>query len=352
VTVHVVLPGGVDDPAAPSGGNTYDRRICRQLAADGWSVRPVAVAGAWPHPDPADLRRLAAVLDATADGELVLMDGLVACAAPDVVAGRAGRLRLVVLVHLPLADDAALTDAAALDAGERCTLHAVDAVVATSQATRRSLLARHGLAPSRVQVAVPGVEAAPLTRADQAGTRLACVASLTPRKGHHVLIEALGRLADRPWTLVCAGPSGPDGHADRLRDQVDAAGLGERVLMVGPLPPEDLADLYARTDLLVLASRAEPYGMVVSEALARGIPVLATAVDGVPQALGRAADGSLPGLLVPPNDAAALADALAGWLADADLRGRLRGAARQRRATLPTWQQSAAALGAALQSVR
>jgi glycosyltransferase involved in cell wall biosynthesis len=87
---------------------------------------------------------------------------------------------------------------------------------------------------------------------------------------------------------------------------------------------------------VVLASRAEAYGMVVIEALARGLPIVAADVGGVTDALGHA-DGIRPGLLVPPDDPAALGAALRAWLGDPELRGRLRRAARERRESLPGW---------------
>ena len=93
---------------------------------------------------------------------------------------------------------------------------------------------------------------------------------------------------------------------------------------------------YAEADVLLLASRAETYGMVVTEALARGLPVIATDVGGVREALGHAADGSRPGVLVPPGDSQALARALRDWLTDSGLRRRLRAAARSRRKALST----------------
>ena len=89
--------------------------------------------------------------------------------------------------------------------------------------------------------------------------------------------------------------------------------------------------------MLVLASHAETYGMVVTEALARGLPVIATAVGGLPEALGQTRDGRRPGLLVPPGDSGALAAALRRWLTDAELRQGLRAAARERRSTLSGW---------------
>jgi glycosyltransferase involved in cell wall biosynthesis len=110
----------------------------------------------------------------------------------------------------------------------------------------------------------------------------------------------------------------------------------------------DLDRRYAAADLMVLGSRAETYGMVVTEALARGLPVLATEVGGLPEALGHGADGSRPGLLVSPDDPAALAAALRAWLGDAALRGRLREVAGDRRASLPAWSTTASILAGVL----
>ena len=122
-----------------------------------------------------------------------------------------------------------------------------------------------------------------------------------------------------------------------LAARAEAAGIGDRICFPGVRIGDDLARAYAAADVLVLASRAETYGMVVTEALARGLPVIATAVGGLPEALGQTSDGHRPGLLVPPEDSDALAAALRDWLVDADLRQRLREAARERRSTLSGW---------------
>jgi glycosyltransferase involved in cell wall biosynthesis len=87
----------------------------------------------------------------------------------------------------------------------------------------------------------------------------------------------------------------------------------------------------------VLASHVETYGMVVTEGLARGLPVIASAVGGLPEALGCTADGHRPGLLVPPGHPRALAAALRVWLSDGDLRRDLRRVAAERRRTLSRW---------------
>lgn len=345
--LHVVLPGDVADPGSPSGGNVYDRRLCQGLSAAGWRVHEIVATGAWPRPEPAARQALARELAALPDGADVLLDGLVACGVPEVVVPHARRLRVAVLVHLPLAAETGTPPAVAarLDARERETLRAASAVVTTSPWAAGEVIRRHGLDPRRVHVAPPGVDPAPLATGTDGASRLLCVAAVTPRKGQDLLVEALATLADARWTCLLAGPlwRAPEFVAD-LRRRLRRYGLTDRVRLTGPRTGDRLSRAYATADLLVLPSRAETYGMVVSEALARGIPVLATAVDAVPETLGRTADGALPGLLVPPEDPAALAGALRDWFARPALRRRLRAAARDRRAALPGWDTTVSRL--------
>ncbi|MBO0877382.1 MAG: glycosyltransferase family 4 protein [Pseudonocardia sp.] len=326
--------------ALPSGGNVYDRRVCRGLRTLGRSVREIAVAGSWPRPAEDARVELAGSLARLPDGAVALIDGLVACGVPEVIVPAADRLRLAVLVHLPLADETGLAAAVAadLDARERDTLRAAHAVVATSAWAAGRLVEHHGLSASRLRVITPGADAAPLAPGTDGASGLLCVASVTERKGHDVLVEALCDLDDLEWTCTCVGPLTRDpGYVTRVRELIERGGLTGRVRLAGPRAGGALAAAYAAADLLVLPSRAETYGMVVTEALARGIPVLASSVGGVPEAMGTAPGGALPGMLVPPSDPAALADALRHWLVTQEQRGLLREAARGRRGTLNTW---------------
>ncbi|RKR86346.1 glycosyl transferase family 4 [Micromonospora pisi] len=335
--VHVVLPGDIDDPATPSGGNSYDRRVCQGLAASGWSVREHAVPGGWPYPGTAELAALTGLLTALPDNALVLLDGLVASAVPEVLVPQAHRLRLVVLVHLPLGDDAAPRREA-----EREVLAAAVAVITTSEWTRRRLVELYALPADRIHAAAPGVEPSPAAPGTASGTELLCVAAVTPHKGHDVLVRALATVADLHWNCVLVGSLSRDpAFVEGLRRQVDEHALADRIHFAGPRTGADLDAAYAAADLLVLASHGETYGMVVTEALARGIPVLATAAKGLPEALGHTPDGSRPGLLVAPGDPTALADGLRHWLGDAALRQRLRLAAADRRSTLTGWAVTA-----------
>ena len=343
-TVHVVLPAGVDDPQHPSGGNVYDRRVCRGLAAIGWSVHEHPVPGPWPWPDPAGRARLARVLGALPDLGLVLIDGLVASAVPDVLVPEAARLRVVVLLHMPLGEASPQARPA-----ERLILTSAVAVLATSLWSRTWLLEHYGLAPRHVHVAEPGVEVASLDPGTRGGDKLLCVGAVTPLKGYDVLIAALAELDEVSWTCQVAGALdiAPE-FVNRLRRQADRRGIAGRVHFLGPLASPHLDAAYAGADALLVGSRAEAYGMVVTEALAHGLPVIATSVGGVPQALGRAADGQRPGLLVRPDDATALASAIRAYLTDSSLRRRLRRAAADRRGSLRSWSQTTVRVGRTL----
>jgi glycosyltransferase involved in cell wall biosynthesis len=339
--VHVVVPDGIDDPRRPSGGNTYDRRACRGLAALGWSVHEHAVPGRWPRLDATARTAVAAALARMPDDGLVLVDGLVACVVPEVLQPEADRLRLVVLLHMPRDEPR-----------EAAALSAASAIVATSDWTRRWLLDHYALSDDRVYVVPPGVDVADFAPATPSGGRLLCVGAVTPVKGHDLLLGALATIGVPAWRCACVGSLDIDAEfTGMLRRQVEDTGLGDRVCFTGPLAGAELARAYAEADALVLASRAESYGMVVTEALARGLPVVATEVGGVPEALGHAADGSRPGLLVAPDDPQALAQALCRWLGDPGERARLRAAARSRRLTLSDWSQTSRELSAVLTKV-
>ncbi len=342
------MPPGVDDPRRPSGGNVYDRHLCRALTARGWDVREHLVPGGWPCPDRAARAGLEDLLAGIPTGDVVVLDGLVGSTVPEALEGESARLRLVVLVHTPLGVQA---DGTTVNLRERRALEACRAVVTTSRWTRRWLVTRYSLPPDRLHVAPPGVDpsvdagADPdmPTPADSPGRRLLCVAAVSRTKGHDVLVEALTQVADLDWVLVCVGSLEVEPELVRhLRSVLLDHGLSRRVCFAGPLGREAVERGYAAADLLVLASRAETYGMVVTEALAHGLPVLATDVGGVCEALGGG------GFSVPSEDPGALAAALRSWLTDPVTRSRLRADARGRRASLTSWDDTAGSVEAAL----
>ncbi|MDP9240121.1 MAG: glycosyltransferase family 1 protein, partial [Actinomycetota bacterium] len=248
--VHVVLPAGIDDPTRPSGGNAYDRRICRGLAAIGWSVYEHAVPGGWPWPDAAACATVTGIIAELPDGAVVLLDGLIASTVPHVLVPEARRLRLVVLLHMPLGH-ALPGGAVAQAATEECAvLRAAAAVVTTSTWTRRWLLDRYALRAGQVHVAQPGVDPADLAPGTASGGELLCIAAVIPAKGHDVLLAALARLTDRHWRCVCVGTLERDpGFVNRLACQARESGISSRLHFVGPRVGADLDAAYAAADV-------------------------------------------------------------------------------------------------------
>jgi glycosyltransferase involved in cell wall biosynthesis len=340
VRVHVIAPEGFDNPGQPTGGNIYDRRVCAGLAEAGWDVLVRTAAGAWPAPGPGARADLAGIISAIPDGETALIDGLIASPTAPQLLPHAGRIRMTVLLHMPLATALDTRHDASAERSERAVLRAATGVVVTSKWTRQQVLTRYEVPACRVHVAQPGADRVAAAPRPVRG-HLICVGTLGRHKGQDLLIEALAELGDLDWHCVLAGPLDRDPDFVRhLQARITRLGYGHRVRLTGVLTGAALSHAYTTADLLVAPSRAETYGMTVTEALARGLPVLAAAVGGLPEALGASTDGTRPGQLIPPGDPAALATALRDWLGDEHHRRRLRAAARRRRSTLRGWEKT------------
>lgn len=344
--VTLVVPGSVD---TLTGGFIYDRRIAAELRARGWRVEVRELHASFPHPTAAALDHAEAVFASMPAGSLALIDGLAGGAMPAIVERHAGRLRLVALVHHPLAQEAGLgpADRSRLEASERRTLAAARLVVVTSRQTAETL-ADYGVASHRIVIVEPGTDRAPLAAGSSGSPlRLLTVASVIPRKGHVTLVRALASLARADWRLICVGSL--DRHpqtAALLRSTIEAAGLERQVTLAGEVDPHTVSAYYHGADLFVLATEYEGYGMAAAEALARGLPVVSTPAGAIADLVG---DGA--GLLVPPGDVAALAAALGRVLEGPDLRARLAAGARRVRRRLPAWPAAAARMAAALSSI-
>lgn len=340
-TLHLLVPGPID---RPSGGSRYDRRIAIELRALGWNVAITELEGAFPQADALARASLSNALAACADAALVLIDGLAGSALPGIVAAQAQRLRLLMLVHLPLADavDLSAVRRERYFERERRALSAVAGVVVTSvySATR---LADYGVEPARIAVVTPGVD--PASRAigsRDATPTLLCVAAVSAQKGHDLLIEALARLRDLPWRLRCVGPIDADApFTRRLWTRIARLGLSERIRFTGALDAQAVDAEYAGADIFVLASRLETYGMVLTEAAVRGLAIVSTRSGGIEYTLP-------PGvaMLVPPGQIEPLANELRRLLGDAAARSTLAEAAAT--APLSDWAETGRRLAAAL----
>jgi glycosyltransferase involved in cell wall biosynthesis len=340
------VPG---DLATPTGGYGYDRRIIQELRRLGWQVDVLDIGNGFPFPSLAQRASALAILSGVPAGCPIVIDGLAFGALPEAGALRP-RTPLISLVHQPLALESGL-DVAQVDAfrnSERAALAATARVVVTSEATARIVIADYGVPPQRISVVRPGNDPVPQARGSgDCLVRLLSVGSVVPGKGYDLLIAALATLTDMPWRLTIAGDRTRNpAAAAQLDADIEAYGLGNRVAVLGAVPPERIIELYLASDIFVLASRFEGYGMALAEAIAHGLPVVSTMAGAIPDTVPAGT-----GLLVPPNDAAALAQALRRLIGDPAEQQQLASNARAAAAQLPSWQDSARLFAGAIETV-
>jgi glycosyltransferase involved in cell wall biosynthesis len=270
------VPG---DLAAKTGGYRYDREVVEGLGA---SIEVIPLSARFPEPTAEDLREAKARLLALPRGTPTVVDGLAFGVMDGIAEALAAHLEVIALVHHPLALEGPGREA--LAERERAALAHASRVVATSATTARTLADDYGV---EAVVLPPGTRRPSPTpaprRLDEGPLRLLCVASLSPRKGQHLLVEAVGHREDVRLTLVGAA-----------RDPDYAAPLAP--FWAGELDDAGLHLAYRDAHAFALASFHEGYGMAAAEALAHGLPVLATTAGALPEVVPEAA-----GVLVPPG---------------------------------------------------
>ena len=341
------------DPAQRTGGYIYDAQIVSALRDQGWEIDVIGLAGTFPDADAEAAEALTQALGSLPEQAAVVIDGLAMGALPEVVAQHAQRLEITALLHHPLGDELGLDEAdqQRFHRSELNALAHVARIIVTSHFTARRLpeLAAHYEMPlnPRVTVVEPGVAQAPISPAAEPGEllRLLCVATLTPRKGQDILVKALAGVSGDHWQCDCYGGARDATFTQRVQQLIDQNGLQGSVRLHGECDGATLEAAYRSAHALVLPSWYEGYGMVVTEALAHGLPVITTT--------GGALRDTLPagaGLSVEPGDVDALQGALSRFCHDDELRQQLRQGAAQARDALSDWQEAGAKFAAALTS--
>ena len=339
------------DPTQRTGGYLYDAHIVSVLGDLGWQIDVVGLAGRFPDADAEAAAALSQALASLPDQAAVVIDGLAMGALPEVVARHAQRLDITALLHHPLGDESGLNedDQQRFHRSELSALAHVARIIVTSHFTARRLpeLAVHYGLPLNTNVTVvePGVTKAPISPAAAPGEplRLLCVATLTPRKGQDVLVQALAGVAGDHWFCDCYGGARDPEFTQRVEQLIELNGLQASVRLHGECSGEALEAAYRSAHALVLPSWYEGYGMVVSEALAHGLPVITTTGGALRDTLPEGA-----GLSVEPGDSEALQDALSRFCHDGQLRQRLRQGAALARNALSDWQAAGDKFAAAL----
>jgi len=341
------IPGDLD---TPTGGYAYDRRMIAELRELGWRPQVLGLGDGFPRPNALTKAAAKAHLSDVPKGRPIVIDGLAFGVLPEAAKALRETHPLVALVHHPLALETGVApeNAAALRESERAALACTRGVIVTSPATARTLAAEFGVPAARITVAEPGTDRVAIVRRQQTGAvALLAVGAVTPRKGYDVLIEALAGLIDLPWRLTIAGDCGRDlPTVARLRVDIERHRLSPRVAIEDAVTDERLAGLYAASDLFVLASHYEGFGMAYAEAIAHGLPVIGTTGGAIPDTVPASA-----GVLVPPGAVPALAAALRQLIENTAERERLAAGARAAADKLPTWRGSAEKFSQAIERV-
>lgn len=317
-----------------SGGYLYDRRLVEGLRALGHEVRVVELDGRFPLPDEvAEVSARAGFL-ALAGEEIPVIDGLALPAFAGLASDLAAR-SAVGLIHHPTSLEPG-PNQVALAERERALFAACGRLVVTSPHTAKGLPPL-GADPARIGVVEPGTDPAPRAIGSGGpGARILSVGSLIPRKGHDVLLRALGRLTDLEWTLRIAGPPADPVHADGLAALADELGIAGRVEFLGSVTNGALEQEYAAADLFALATHFEGFGMAAAEAQARGLPMALCTGGAIADLVGRGA-----AILAAPGDANSLSRGMRRPLFDTALRAQMAEASWAAGQALPRWDDRA-----------
>lgn len=333
--IVIAAPGSL---ATKTGGYRYDARVLAELASRRHVASYLPLPEDFPEPSEASVQRALATLSGVRREAMLVIDGLAFGALPADGVRALGR-PVVALVHHPLAMETGLSEQAAarLETSERAALAEAALVVLTGPAMRDVMVGRYGVPPRRIRVAEPGVDPARRARDGEGAPVLLSVGSVTARKNHVAVARALGELKDLPWRWRVVGGLGRDERAVReLEATIDELGIGDRVERLGEVDDAALAAAYDGADIFVLVSRLEGYGMAFTEALARGLPVVAGRTPAVAALVPEDA-----GAIVEPEDGLALTAALKKLLGEPAALTRARRYARSAGARLPRWFQTA-----------
>jgi glycosyltransferase involved in cell wall biosynthesis len=341
-----VVPGNIN---SRTGGYIYDRRIVEGLRARDWSVDVQPLDETFPRPTASAVAQAEQVFASLEAGTVVVVDSLALGAIPEILERHRSRLRIVALMHLPLAADMGIDEAMAAQCAvsERRALGSAALVIVTGRATL-PMISGYDVPSNRVVVIEPGTEPVPLaTGSGTTKVELLSVGTLNPGKGYEELINALTAVPSRDWHLTCAGSlTRHPPTVARIRALVEERQFEDHVSLVGELGAEQIEEHYASADVFVLATFRETYGMAVAEALAHGLPVVSTSTGAIPALVGAEA-----GLLVSPGDVQGLSAALSRVIGDAECRARLAEGARRVRPSLPRWDQAVDKFASALESI-
>ncbi len=320
-----------------------DARSYEERATDALGLELQRFSLGNPAENAAGHSRLSETLASLPDGAGVLASSTILPLVGPAFRVQARRLRIVVIAHRPSHRDPrfAAMDERELAAVDASTLPYARRVIVPSLHTAMSLGA-FGVLPDQLAVIMPGADRAPLAEGSRKrGERLSlvCAAPLVRSAGHDVLLDALMPLAGRDWRLTCVATESDPAWLAEVQAKADRAGLADRVRWIASGSAGDLKSMYHAADLAMLPAHYDPHGTGVLEALARGVPVLATSAGAAGRLL---PEGS--GVLLRPTQVDEMTRALAIVCDNAEVLARLTQGAERARAEVRAWSRASAEL--------
>lgn len=307
------IPGDKD---RRTGGFIYEATVLRVLNEIGCATQHIVLPDSFPEPTKKDMATTLNQLRAVPSSCPIILDGLV-FGAIDPVGLSTVKAPVIAMIHHPLGLETGLDSlrAKALMQNEAAALKHADHVIVPSPHTADILVENFGADAEKITVAPPGFD----RPAMEPGIKLAIepqidlakdsplilsVGLLAPRKGHDLLLDALSQITDLPWRCEIVGRIHDADTFEALTHQRDSLRLSSRVAFLGEIDEVQLDRKFRSASLFALATRYEGYGMVLSEAMLYGLPVVSCAVGAVPETVGEA------GILSPADDANAFASGL------------------------------------------
>ena len=327
------IPGDKD---RRTGGFIYEARVLDELNALGCTTTHLQLPDSFPTPTTTDMKTAIAALQAVPVDQVIILDGLVFGAMdPDGLASV--KAPVIAMLHHPLGLETGIDPDLAqhlLKNEAACLRHAAHVVV-PSPHTADILIRDFGVDRPRISIALPGFDRPMVHPNPQDPPLIVSIGLLTERKGHDILLNALAEISDLPWQAKIIGKRHDAATADALTMQNQSLTLTDRITFTGELDQSGMHDHLNAASVFALATRYEGYGMVLSEAMLFGLPVVSCDTGAVPETVGNA------GLIVPVNDPHAFGNALRSLLTNDERRHDLMTKARAKATTLPTWADTA-----------
>jgi len=279
--LHFLIPGDID---TLSSCYIYDKRLVEGLKKKGHDVEVYRLGDDFPFPSEDSLNHCHKVIKSIPSAEPIIIDSLAFGTIPSILKEVSATNPIVALIHLPLSMDPNYSayQRTLFTSPEMEAFSLATKFVVSSEYTFEILL-NLGIEAHKINLIIPGIDHFPQKKNyPEKPAKLLSIANLCRSKDHAILVRALTALKDKDWVLHCYGNLDMD--RDCLADfqaMIRKNSLQKKILVHATISGKELSDAYLDADLFVHPSDFEIYGMALAEALAHGIPVIASTGGGI-----------------------------------------------------------------------